>query len=155
MAEGTTPSLPSLLSFVLLLPPRSDLKHIEITLEKAPVPAQETTYWCHVQRLDDLIKDRLHIVQFEPIIKTPGIVHHMEVFHCETDANIEIPLYNGDCEQLPAAAKVCSKVMALWAMGASTFTYPPEAGLPIGGPGYNPYVRLEVHFNNPEAQSGM
>lgn len=132
----------------------SDLNHIEITLDKAPIPNKETTYWCHVQRLDDVVKQRLHIVQFEPIIKTPGVVHHMEVFHCETDANVEIPLYNGDCEQLPAAAKVCSKVMALWAMGASTFTYPPEAGLPIGGPSFNPYVRLEVHFNNPELQSG-
>lgn len=100
------------------------------------------------------MKQRLHIVQFEPIIKTPAIVHHMEVFHCETDPNVEIPLYNGDCEKLPAAAKVCSKVMALWAMGASTFTYPPEAGLPIGGPSFNPYVRLEVHFHNPELQAG-
>ncbi|XP_017850836.1 tyramine beta-hydroxylase [Drosophila busckii] len=138
-----------------ILIPETKLEHMEITLEQAPVPAKETTYWCHVQRLGDLVKQRLHIVQFEPIIKNPGIVHHMEIFHCETGAHIEMPLYNGDCEQLPLAAKVCSKVMALWAMGASTFTYPPEAGLPIGGPAYNPYVRLEVHFNNPELQAGL
>ncbi|KAH8386946.1 hypothetical protein KR093_003733, partial [Drosophila rubida] len=138
-----------------ILIPETDLNHIEITLQKAAIPVRETTYWCHVQRLDDVIKQRLHIVQFEPIIKTPGLVHHMEVFHCETEASVEIPLYNGDCEQLPAEAKVCSKVMALWAMGASTFTYPPEAGLPVGGDGYNPYVRLEVHFNNPELQTGL
>ncbi|KAH8298583.1 hypothetical protein KR018_001740 [Drosophila ironensis] len=138
-----------------ILIPETDLDHFEIRLKDAPVPAAETTYWCHVQRLDSVVQRRHHIVQFEPLIKTPGIVHHMEVFHCEAGEHEEIPLYNGDCQQLPPKAKVCSKVMVLWAMGASTFTYPPEAGLPIGGPGFNPYVRLEVHFNNPEKQAGL
>ncbi|XP_037815839.1 tyramine beta-hydroxylase isoform X1 [Lucilia sericata] len=137
-----------------ILIPETDLKHIEITLDEVPVPVKETTYWCHIQKLDDFLQQKHHIVQFEPLITTPGVVHHMEVFHCETDWNVEIPLYNGDCEQLPAEAKVCSKVIALWAMGASTFTYPPETGLPIGGKAYNPYIRLEVHFNNPELEKG-
>ncbi|KAH8367012.1 hypothetical protein KR200_001524, partial [Drosophila serrata] len=137
-----------------ILIPETDLDQVEITLKEAPIPNKETTYWCHVQRLDSVIHHRHHIVQFEPLIRTPGIIHHMEVFHCEAGEHEAIPLYNGDCEQLPAKAKVCSKVMALWAMGASTFTYPPEAGLPIGGPGFNPYVRLEVHFNNPEMKAG-
>lgn len=78
----------------------------------------------------------------------------MEVFHCDTDPNIKIPLYNGDCKDMPAEGKVCSKVMALWAMGASTFTYPAEAGLPIGGKYFNPFIRLEVHFNNPDLIAG-
>lgn len=55
---------------------------------------------------------------------------------------------------MPVEAKVCSKVISLWAMGASTFTYPPETGLPVGGKDYNPFVRLEVHFNNPELKAG-
>jgi hypothetical protein len=29
-----------------------------------------------------------------------------------------------------------------------------EAGLPIGGPDFNPYVMLEVHYNNPERRTG-
>lgn len=104
--------------------------------------------------MDDFVRDKHHIVQFEPIIKNEGIVHHMEVFHCDTDVNVEIPLYNGDCESLPPEAKVCNKVISLWAMGASAFTYPKEAGLPIGGPDYNPFIRLEVHFNNPDLKAG-
>lgn len=78
----------------------------------------------------------------------------MEIFHCETDVNVQIPLYDGDCDNLPAEAKVCSRVISLWAMGASAFTYPMEAGLPIGGINYNPYIRLEVHFNNPNIIDG-
>ncbi|CAD7091391.1 unnamed protein product [Hermetia illucens] len=135
--------------------PEKDLKAIEIVLDKVAVPNKETTYWCHVQKLEEFLKNKHHIVQFEPIIRSKSLVHHMEVFHCDTDPNVEIPLYNGDCDDLPQEAKVCSKVISLWAMGASTFTYPEEAGLPIGGPDYNPYIRLEVHFNNPELIAGQ
>lgn len=78
----------------------------------------------------------------------------MEIFHCDTGENVQIPFYNGDCNDIPKEAKVCSKVITLWAMGASTFTYPKETGLPIGGINYNPYIRLEVHFNNPNKLSG-
>lgn len=78
----------------------------------------------------------------------------MEVFQCEAPADIVIPLYHGDCDYLPAEAKVCAKVISLWARGASTFTYPLETGLPIGGKTFNPYIRLEVHYNNPALLSG-
>lgn len=128
---------------------------MDVALEKVTIPDKETTYWCHIQKLDDFLRRKHHIVQFEPLISNPGIVHHMEVFHCETDVNVQIPLYSGDCDNLPAAAKVCNRVISLWAMGASAFTYPPDAGLPIGGPEYNPYIRLEVHFNNPMLKSGL
>uniref|UniRef100_A0A034WQK7 Tyramine beta-hydroxylase n=1 Tax=Bactrocera dorsalis TaxID=27457 RepID=A0A034WQK7_BACDO len=137
-----------------ILIPETNLKTIQVTLENVTVPTKETTYWCHIQKLDESFATKQHIVQFEPLITSPDLVHHLEVFHCETDPQVEIPLYNGDCEKMPAEAKVCSKVISLWAMGASTFTYPPETGLPVGGKDYNPFVRLEVHFNNPELKAG-
>lgn len=131
------------------------VKKIDILLNKVKVPKHETTYWCKVIKIHpDLQQKKHHIVQFEPVIESESIVHHMEVFHCDTDPSVEIPLYDGNCDSLPPAAKVCSKVIALWAMGASTFTYPKEAGLPIGGKDFNPYVRLEVHFNNPDLKHG-
>lgn len=39
-------------------------------------------------------------------------------------------------------------------MGAATFTYPKEVGLAFGGPDYNPYIRIEVHYNNPDLVAG-
>jgi len=78
----------------------------------------------------------------------------MEVFHCLTDVNVEIPLYSGPCDSTPPEVKVCSRVIGAWAMGAEPLTYPKEAGFPIGGPDFNPYVRLEMHYNNPELKSG-
>ncbi|XP_059613065.1 tyramine beta-hydroxylase [Phlebotomus argentipes] len=137
--------------------PEKTVEHVEIALDKVTIPNRETTYWCLVQKLPEFLRHRKHhVVQFEPIIAATSrpFVHHMEVFHCDTDASLEIPSYNGDCTDAPPETKVCSKVSSLWAMGASTFTYPPETGLPIGGQDYNPFMRLEVHFNNPDLVNG-
>lgn len=40
-------------------------------------------------------------------------------------------------------------------MGADAFVYPEEAGLSIGGADFNPYIMLEVHYNNPELHQGV
>lgn len=82
-------------------------------MKDVEIPATDTTYWCKVQKLKDTFKKR-HIVEFEPIIVNEAFVHHMEVFHCETDADAKIPLYEGNCDDLPDAARVCSRVIALW-----------------------------------------
>jgi dopamine beta-monooxygenase len=39
-------------------------------------------------------------------------------------------------------------------MGAAKFTYPKEVGLAFGGDDYNPYIRLEMHYNNPDLVAG-
>lgn len=46
-------------------------------------------------------------------------------------------------------------MLAAWAMGADAFVYPEEAGLSIGGTDFNPYIMLEVHYNNPELHEGV
>lgn len=130
-----------------------DVKHFDINVINLEIPSTDTTYWCKIKKVNGTAKKR-HIVEFEPIITSDMFVHHMEVFHCEAGADVEIPLYDGNCNDLPQAAKVCSKVIALWAMGAETFTYPKEAGLVFGGPDYNPYIRIEIHYNNPDLVAG-
>uniref|UniRef100_A0A182YRD3 DOMON domain-containing protein n=1 Tax=Anopheles stephensi TaxID=30069 RepID=A0A182YRD3_ANOST len=130
------------------------LNKIEVHLDDVVVPPAETTYWCKIQQLEPwLINAKHHIIQFEPLIDNEDLVHHMEVFQCVAN-NVEISTFNGPCKDMPTYGRLCSKVMALWAMGAGSFTYPKEAGLPIGGEGFNPHIRLEVHFNNPKLKSG-
>lgn len=46
------------------------------------------------------------------------------------------------------------KRLKFQAMGAATFTYPREVGLAFGGRDYNPYIRIEVHYNNPNSIGG-
>lgn len=141
--------------------PEEKVLSTDIRLDDVEIPSKDTTYYCKIQKLPSVLQQRKHhIVQFEPLINSSlhgapyMFTHHMEVFHCEAPVDVEIPLYSGDCSSLPAAAEVCKRVITLWAMGASVFTYPPEAGLPIGGQDYNPYIRIEVHFNNPEMLQG-
>lgn len=55
-----------------------------------------------------------------------GLVHHMEVFHCEATHDKAISPYSGLCTHTnrPKDTEVCKKVMAAWAMGATPFLYP-------------------------------
>ncbi|XP_039288853.1 dopamine beta-hydroxylase [Nilaparvata lugens] len=126
----------------------------DVVADKVKVPNLETTYWCHVVELSTKLKQKHHVIQFEPVIQKGNepLVHHMEIFHCVTDAEEKIPLYSGPCTapNRPPATQVCKKVIAAWAMGATPFSYPPEAGLPIGGSDFNRFVMLEVHYNNPQ-----
>nr|CAD7196176.1 unnamed protein product [Timema douglasi] len=95
--------------------------------------------------------------QFEAVVQegNEALVHHMEVFHCVAPPDQNIPEYKGPCfaPQRPETTQVCKRVLAAWAMGAPPFVYPEEAGLPIGGPDFNSYVMLEIHYNNPEKRS--
>ncbi|XP_049873165.1 tyramine beta-hydroxylase [Pectinophora gossypiella] len=138
--------------------PKPNARQLRITNKDLKVPGTDTTYWCKVFKLPDYItRAPHHIIQFESAIThgNEGLVHHMEVFYCDADPDKAIPLYEGNCFAInrPEATKVCSKVKAAWAMGATPFTYPEEAGLPLGGPQANKYVMLEVHYNNPELKS--
>lgn len=93
-----------------------NVANVDIVVKDVVIPTYDTTYWCKIQKLSGSMKRR-HIVEFEPLIRSQeGFVHHMEIFHCETDASVDIPLYEGNCDDLPDEARVCSRVMALWVM---------------------------------------
>lgn len=130
-----------------------DLFDILITVDQVAVP-MDNTYWCFVHRLDEIREKSHHMVHFEPIHTHPGLMHHMEVFHCDVAPDTQIPMYSGICDQAPADVMQCNRVIALWALGSIGFSYPPEAGMRIGGPDMNPYVRVEMHYNNAENRSG-
>ena len=125
------------------------------------VPSVETTYWCRLIRLPNDFNHKTHIVQYEPIIQSgsESLVHHMELFHCELNDNIQPqpPLWNGKCTDpsMPPELKTCKRVIAAWAMGAPPMIYPGHVGLPIGGVNYSLFVMLEIHYNNPEHLSNM
>lgn len=90
-----------------------NIGHFDFVFKDVEIPATDTTYFCKIQKLKNVEKKR-HIVEFEPIIDNEEFVHHMEVFHCEAPVDVEIPMFEGKCDDLPTEAKSCSKVMALW-----------------------------------------
>jgi dopamine beta-monooxygenase len=118
------------------------------------IPNVETTYWCTRFELPkEVMKQPHHIIRFDGIVspQSDGIVHHMELFHCDIDPNIIIPPFNERCtsEEKPMMLRPCRRVIGAWALGATNFTYPKEAGGLIGGPESPRFLVLEVHFNNP------
>ncbi|KAM4634253.1 dopamine beta-hydroxylase [Polymixia lowei] len=135
------------------LPP--DVQILEVLAPNVIIPSQETTYWCFVQQLPNLPKN--HIVMYESVITAgnEAIVHHMEVFECSPEIQ-DVPQYSGSCDDKmkPGKLNYCRHVLAAWAMGAEAFYYPPDAGLPLGGPGSSRFLRLEVHYHNPLLLSG-
>jgi len=152
---------------VQLLKPRADFKpiadsdpHLDFLNQNVTIPDVETTYWCTRFKLPSFImKESHHIVRFDGVVspQSDGVVHHMELFHCDVSPSTEIPEYNQACtsEQKPMGLTPCRRVIGAWALGATNFTYPDETGGSIGGPGTSPYLVLEVHFNNPYLKKGI
>nr|AIE46151.1 dopamine beta-hydroxylase [Platynereis dumerilii] len=137
----------------------ADVQTFVMHVDDVKIPAVETTYWCKVKKLPHL-PTKHHIIQFEGAIspQSKGIVHHMEVFHCLAPEGTKIRDYDAPCHSMaerPKGLESCRKVIGAWAMGASALVYPKEAGYPIGGKGFSPYVMMEVHYNNPELHAGI
>uniref|UniRef100_UPI003AAECD8A dopamine beta-hydroxylase n=1 Tax=Centroberyx gerrardi TaxID=166262 RepID=UPI003AAECD8A len=136
------------------LPPGVQI--LEVLAPDVTIPSQETTYWCFIQQLPENMPKN-HIVMYESVVTAgnEAIVHHMEVFECSPDIR-NVPQYSGSCDDKmkPGKLDYCRHVLAAWAMGAEAFYYPPDAGLPLGGPGSSRFLRLEVHYHNPLILSG-
>ncbi|OQV12655.1 Dopamine beta-hydroxylase [Hypsibius exemplaris] len=151
-----------------LFPPHSGLeepdvtqqrhvKTMEVLSEKVKVPARETTYWCVIRKLPDL-EEKNHIIQYEAAIQegNEDLVHHIEVFHCLAPAGVRLYKWEGDCDADGAPEQInhCKRVIGAWAMGSPPLTYPEEAGYPLGGKDFSPYIRIEMHYNNPAVTAG-
>ncbi|VDK50143.1 unnamed protein product [Anisakis simplex] len=110
---------------------------IIIAFQDALIPAEVTTYWCAVKKLDPVFLTKKHHIT--------KICNDFEWF------------YNGDCNSAdkPKEMRSCSKVIAAWSFGAGALNYPPEAGMPIGGDDYYPYLMVEIHYNNVDKLSGV
>uniref|UniRef100_A0A915P047 DOMON domain-containing protein n=1 Tax=Meloidogyne floridensis TaxID=298350 RepID=A0A915P047_9BILA len=133
---------------------RINLQTMEIRANSVLIPPQTTTYYCSIIELPSELKQtKHHAIKYEAVI-TPGneqFVHHFEVFHCQTPTRP----FAGDCSSAkPTEAKSCSKVLAAWSMGANPVVFPPQAGMPLGGPGFIPFLMVEIHYNNPALLSG-
>ncbi|KAK6194755.1 hypothetical protein SNE40_000322 [Patella caerulea] len=141
------------------LPPLpADVWTFEITAPKVKIPGSETTYWWFITTLP-ILHHKHHIVRYEGVIQKENedIVHHIEVFHCVGRKHVHP--YSGpkvpEGKMDPASDLAsCRNVIGAWAMGAEPIIYPEEAGSPIGGEGFSPFILLEVHYHNPHLRTG-
>ncbi|XP_078510093.1 DBH-like monooxygenase protein 2 [Lissotriton helveticus] len=125
----------------------------DIKMSNFSIPPDATTYGCAYIPLPQLTENN-HIYKFDSIIQdsNKNLVHHILVYGCPNSTNINFA--PGICNNNPDFY-ACSEVIAGWAVGGKAFTFPSNAGIPLGK-GFAPtYVRLEIHYNNVMLQSGL
>ena len=92
-------------------------KSFEVRVNRIKLPSSETTYWCHVHKLEKRFEtEKHHITAFESVISetSEGVVHHMELFHCISDPTNNMDHYSGPCnsEAKPKGLVQCRKVFS-------------------------------------------
>ena len=133
-----------------------ELNYIDLVPSKAfDVPGEMTTYknYCFTVKdypeLTDIlaVHGQVHITGFRDIIgNDAGLVHHMDLHGTRNDI-------------LARDSRLCRTYLDLvhpWEAGSpTTFDLPSEAGIPLGGSGGYQAFRVEVHYHNPNRQSGL
>nr|XP_039261515.1 DBH-like monooxygenase protein 1 homolog [Styela clava] len=137
---------------------RKDTKSHDIRSPHFTIPKTRTYYHCFFHKLPEL-NVKHHIIRFEAIL-TPGNeknVHHINVYHCNESLmtpelfNVSKECYTGDLEHW----NVCAPVLVSWAVGMEAVTMPRHVGFPIGVPGSPKIVKVEIHYDNVDLESGM
>ncbi|XP_077408154.1 DBH-like monooxygenase protein 2 homolog isoform X2 [Vanacampus margaritifer] len=123
--------------------------YISVMMEKVSIPAQDTYYHCRVMKLPTLI-DKHHIIQFEPVIENVDLVHHMLLYSCPPSVTTA---FDGDCYRDDSGGR-CFRTVAAWAVGGQIAELPENAGILIGGDDQVAFYKLEIHYSNPNNQSG-
>nr|XP_032817550.1 DBH-like monooxygenase protein 1 homolog [Petromyzon marinus] len=124
------------------------------------IPPVETNYVCNVMQLPNLTKKH-HLIKVQPLVQAGNtrFVHHMIVYACETNVNMSYINTTFQCYSSMGATNHpsarCLSVLAAWAVGGETFDYPADAGYSLGMDADPKVVMLEMHYNNPQAASGV
>ncbi|KAI3363745.1 hypothetical protein L3Q82_001359 [Scortum barcoo] len=127
----------------------NNLKYFNATLDNIVVPPMQTYYHCKVMKFPTM-SAKHHIYMVEPVIERTDIVHHILLHRCPSfvTAPYDKPCYMGD------EGDACFGVVAAWAVGGGVFELPENLGIPIGGGDSHTYYKLEIHYNNPNSESG-
>ncbi|CAG2102775.1 unnamed protein product, partial [Medioppia subpectinata] len=119
-----------------------------------PVPVLNTSWQCTVHRLPMVFYRKHHIVKYEPIIEAGNyeLVHHMKLIMLK-DAHFDNQTYLAvDCDD--QRLQYMDQISA-WANGSKAFSYPDEAGVPIGGQSGHQYLLLQTHYHNLALTRGL
>ncbi|CAG0897729.1 unnamed protein product [Darwinula stevensoni] len=154
-------------SLYLLDPPLGEIPDDPLIKEwtvsnEMVIPEADTTYWCSIQKTP-IVEITHHIIGSKPYVK-PGnekYVHHLILYACSVPDEL-VGMFDSWAEQdgvlcygsdHPQEWHLCRSILIGWAVGGEGETYPENVGyvLPEGGM----FFMLEMHYDNPEAVSGI
>ncbi|CAI4221546.1 unnamed protein product [Auanema sp. JU1783] len=134
-----------------------DRSQFRVLADQALIPGVVTSYWCTVKKVPEYVQSRKHhVIMMNSVVQPENkhIVHHMVIYACQTNDQTEFSLNCNDPFK-PKSSSTCSRVVGAWSMGEGSVSYPPEAGLPIGGSQGSSYLMVEIHYNNVEKVTGV
>ncbi|XP_073349527.1 DBH-like monooxygenase protein 2 homolog [Pagrus major] len=127
----------------------TNVNFLSATVDNITVPATHTYYHCKLMNFPRLITKH-HIIVVEPVIENADMVHHMLLYRCPSYVTqpYDSPCFQGDMQEL------CMGVVATWGVGGGVMDLPENVGIPVGGEDSDTFYRLEIHYNNPNNESG-
>ncbi|XP_041814122.1 DBH-like monooxygenase protein 2 homolog isoform X2 [Chelmon rostratus] len=127
----------------------TSVSYLSATVDSITVPSSQTYYHCKVMKFPTL-NTKHHIYLVEPVIEHHDMVHHMLLYRCPSFVTepYDKPCYRGDI------GDACFRVVAAWGVGGGVFELPENAGIPVGGEDSDTLYRLEIHYNNPNRETG-
>eukprot|EP00004_Rigifila_ramosa_P007337 TRINITY_DN182_c0_g2_i1.p1 TRINITY_DN182_c0_g2~~TRINITY_DN182_c0_g2_i1.p1 ORF type:complete len:566 (-),score=123.84 TRINITY_DN182_c0_g2_i1:40-1737(-) len=121
---------------------------VEVVTPAVDVPTDTTTYMCSLHMLPH--DQKYHAYLIEPIMSNHPLLHHMIIYMCDSEpAN-----FTEGAPPQPCHMSGCTAFWQGWAPGVGDSWAPADAAWPIGTT-KNTYLRLEIHYNNPEGMSGV
>ena len=132
-----------------------------------PLPSSRTHYWCKMHRSPDLA-EKHHIVGFNTAFQ-PGnekYLHHIILYEClAPDGNdddmfgqfVDEPGHTCYVPTMPRHWWHClSGVMRnAWGVGSPGEMLPDHVGQPMGGEERERYFLLQMHYDNPDMDTGV
>ncbi|XP_060567386.1 MOXD1 homolog 2-like isoform X2 [Ruditapes philippinarum] len=132
----------------------ADSFSVDVLLSSSPVPAKETTYMCQAIDLKDVgvnMEIDYHLVATKGYVDTLELLHHVVIYGCSDDANIE-EKQRSPTECFMNRIDGCENLIGIWSVGLTGFCYQEDAGFRVGKNGFKTVV-LELHWNNVEEKS--
>jgi len=120
------------------------------------LPVNDTVYSCMNYDITKMAAETTklpygtiyHAVAYEPIVDNSEFMHHIVMFSC--DSNIQIQPEPYKCRALP---RECTKIQFEWAPGSGIYQLPNEVGI-LWGVSENRNIILQYHYDNPKKKSG-
>jgi len=136
-----------------------DVQTIDVTMSNISVPSASTTYFCALIPLSAIIEPS-HAVKFDVIVSegNEAVVHHSTAKICPESTipdGSTFPI-QASCDEFIASG-LCEggPYVYAWAIGGEPLYLPAHAGIPIGEQSAFRYVKLEVHYDNPEQRADI
>jgi len=128
-------------------------RSVDARIEAYPVPAERTTYVDIALNWPDDSADLFHLVSVHVLLDKKKNLHHFVVRGCSEPFPEELvgkPIQRSD-----ELTDSCEVNLGGWAPGARIIDTLPHVGVPVGRAAGVRALWLNVHYDNPELESGI